>query len=556
MPDKDKLQRIHQNWNKTVPWAYLDPVHQNIPLAARDAHLRPPPPRISKDHDIFIGISNYRDIRRCGFTLFTAFSRAKHPERVTIGVVDQTQDDDTTCLDEYCKLAEASDWNECKFKSQVRIDARDSRASKGPTLARWQQQQLIENEEFCLNIDTHNQFLPNWDLEIVNEWLRTENEMAVLTTYPMGYDFIGPNLTHQRHYSSHLCNYLDRKSAFDVPIVGGMTLIEDSEAPQMSTLWGGGLSFSKCHAERRAPYDKHMNWVFWGEEYLRSMQLWTRGYDLYSPSRHGHVVFHNWSTNNGKMKRFWDNVTQVMTKAQHNKEEQLAYNRLRMVLTLPFDGPVDAQEIDKYHGGKVRSIEQFLRFSGISNVDSKLDEFRCEQLHWVPYAVPEIIEEFLPGWVMRDGRLSENNARADDRAVVNETWRRMEKELLLRVQQKLDTKTKPRAVVNETWRRMEKELLLRVQQKLDTMTKPRAVVNETWRRMEKELLLRVQQKLDTMTKPIAETSLLVRTMQHRLSVWSRPHEVLWPLALVWLGLISVWLVYKGTSAVVHRGAHK
>ncbi|ETV77606.1 hypothetical protein H257_08517 [Aphanomyces astaci] len=80
------------------------------------------------------------------------------------------------------------------------------------------------------------------------------------------------------------------------------------------------------------------------------------------------------------------------------------------------------------------------------------------------------------------------------------------------------------------------------------MTKPRAVVNETWRRMEKELLLRVQQKLDTMTKPIAETSLLVRTMQHRLSVWSRPHEVLWPLALVWLALISVWLMYKVIKA--------
>ncbi|RLO08656.1 hypothetical protein DYB28_013558 [Aphanomyces astaci] len=108
--------------------------------------------------------------------------------------------------------------------------------------------------------------------------------------------------------------------------------------------------------------------------------------------------------------------------------------------------------------------------------------------------------------------------------------------------------TKPRAVVNETWRRMEKELLLRVQQKLDTMTKPRVVMNETWRRMEKELLLRVQQKLDTITKPIAETSQLVRAMQHQLSEWNRPHEVLWPLALVWLGLISVWLVYKGRRA--------
>ncbi|KAF0718063.1 Aste57867_1941 [Aphanomyces stellatus] len=144
-----------------------------------------------------------------------------------------------------------------------------------------------------------------------------------------------------------------------------------------------------------------MNWVFWGEEYLRSMQLWTRGYDLYSPSRHGHVVFHNWSDDKGMKKRFSDNVTQMVTQEQHDKEVELAFNRLRLVLGLPFYGDVDALEIATYHGGHVRSVEQFLAFSGISNVDPTLDRARCEQLHWVPFAIPEIVEALLPGWTMR-----------------------------------------------------------------------------------------------------------------------------------------------------------
>ncbi|RHZ18304.1 hypothetical protein DYB31_010551 [Aphanomyces astaci] len=487
---KEHSQRIRQAWNDSVPWAYLDPVHQNVPLDVRDASLRPPPPRVPATFDIFIGIANFRDGPRCGFTLFTAFSRAKHPDRVIIGVVDQTQDDDTTCLDEYCKLAEASVWNECKFKSQVRVDARDSRESKGPTLARWQQQQLIKNEEFCLQIDSHSQFLQDWDTLMVDEWLKTDNEMAVMTSYPMNYGFMGPGHTRPDHYASHLCTYNKRHNTHDVPIIGGYLLVDDHNAPLMSALWGGCLSFSKCHAERRAPNDKHMNWVFWGEEYLRSMQLWTRGYDLYSPSKYGSVVFHNWSDDKGLKKRFSDNVTQVMTKEQHDKEEELAYNRLRMVLTLPFDGPVDAQEIDKYHGGKVRSVEQFLQFSGISNVDSNLDEYRCEQLHWVPYAVPEIIETFLPGYKMRPMPV----VRQVDQERMQDQWSQL--------------------------------------------------VNGSWRGEEKQLLVQLLAQLEAIKQPSADQAQHLREMRHQLGQLAQPHQGLWPLAFVWLGLISVWLVFN------------
>ncbi|ETV99363.1 hypothetical protein H310_08077 [Aphanomyces invadans] len=498
MSGKGGAQRIRQAWNDSVPWVYLDPAHQNIPLDARDAHVRPPPPRMPTTFDLFIGIANYRDGPRCGFTLFTAFSRAKHPERVKIGVVDQTQDNDTACVDEYCKLAEASEWKECKFKSQIRVDARDSRTSKGPTLARWQQQQLIQDEEFCLQIDSHSQFLQDWDVLLVEEWLKTDNEMAVLTSYPMNYGFMGPGFSRPDHYASHLCTYNKRRAnpsgvgTSDIPIIGGYLLVDAHNAPLMSALWGGCLSFSKCHAERRAPNDKHMNWVFWGEEYLRSMQLWTRGYDLYSPSKYGHVVFHNWSDDKGMKKRFWDNVTQVMTQEQHDMEEKLAYNRLRMVLTLPFKGPVDAEEVDKYHGGKVRSVEQFLKFSGISNTNPALDEFRCEQLHWVPYAVPEIIEAFLPGYTMR-----------------------------------------PIPGPNETNRT--------------------AGVDGTLGHQ--EVLVQLLQQLEALKVPSTDQLQHLREIRHEIALLNQPHEDLWPLAFVWLGVISVWLVYKNRrNADVAGGA--
>ncbi|CAK4659225.1 unnamed protein product [Aphanomyces euteiches] len=375
----------------------LDPLSQNIPLLDSQKHLRPPPPRIPTTYDIFIGVSAYRDGVRCGFTLFTAFSRATNPKRVYIGVVDQTMPDDPKCLDEYCKLANAH-WKECRYKDQVKIDARHALESMGPNIARYYQQQLVGDQEFCLQVDAHSQLLQDWDTILVKEWARTENEMAVLTNYPLSFRDLSDDGTYTQTDGSHLCDLMERHKVDDIPYMTGIKRIHNSEHPQMSTFFGACLSFSKCHAEKRAPVDKHMKWLFFGEEYLRSYVLWTNGYDLYSPSRHGGVVFHNWTAKAYEL-LYWKDVPKDREERKW-KEEAMSHNRLRAILKLPFHGEVDTTDINVYDQGTVRSTQQFLNFSGVSQVDAKLDEERCMQLHWVPYARPEIIERLLPGWSM------------------------------------------------------------------------------------------------------------------------------------------------------------
>lgn len=63
--------------------------------------------------------------------------------------------------------------------------------------------------------------------------------------------------------------------------------------PKLTTTWGAGYSFSKCHAERRVPYDPHLEGIFDGEEFSKMARLWTNGYDVYTP-RKGYVV-HDYS---------------------------------------------------------------------------------------------------------------------------------------------------------------------------------------------------------------------------------------------------------------------
>ncbi|CAK4652439.1 unnamed protein product [Aphanomyces euteiches] len=185
----------------------LYPETQNIPLDPAYAHLRPPPPRIPAVFDIFVGLSVFRDGIRCGYTVFTGFKRAAHADRLYFGIVDQVSDGDPRCIDEYCKLAKV-EWpnEECKYKSQVRVDERKASDSRGPTLARHYQQKLVGNQEFCLQLDAHSVFTNGWDLGLVEDWKTTQNEMGVLTTYLHDlHNFINPDGSNNRTCSAICC---------------------------------------------------------------------------------------------------------------------------------------------------------------------------------------------------------------------------------------------------------------------------------------------------------------------------------------------------------------
>ena len=61
-----------------------------------------------RDATIFVSVPQFRDGRRCGRTLMRLFESAKFPDRVSVGLIEQTDpdrpDDDPTCLREYCAL--------------------------------------------------------------------------------------------------------------------------------------------------------------------------------------------------------------------------------------------------------------------------------------------------------------------------------------------------------------------------------------------------------------------------------------------------------------------
>ncbi|TDH74114.1 hypothetical protein CCR75_000026 [Bremia lactucae] len=376
----------------------LDPSVQHIPVDPNDQRLRPPPAMIPATFLIHIGSSVFRDGVRCGKTIFTALKRAVKPDRFRFGIVEQLLDTDPKCLDEYCKLA-AIEWpqdTECRYKNFIQVNPRPAAEASGCTTARHLQQQMIQDEEFCLQVDGHSIFTNGWDEIMLNEWKRIDNEMAILSVYPHDlHDFVKENGDNNApDWIPHLCTIV--KGGNGLARIGSASIIHGSKFPQLSALWGGGLSFGKCHAERNVPIDSHTPWLWDGEEFVRAANFWTHGYDIYSPSRLGTVMYHNYSA---KPANFWKSSVDPAVKALNTER---SHNRVRLQLGIDFKGQVDASELDKYQFGSARSLHEFFQFAKV-RLDGFMNETNsCQQLHWVPYSNATVVEAIVAnGWKMK-----------------------------------------------------------------------------------------------------------------------------------------------------------
>ncbi|KAI9994530.1 hypothetical protein PInf_011252 [Phytophthora infestans] len=382
----------------TTTYLDLDPSVQHIPLDPHYKSLRPPAAKIPSTFEIHVGSSVFRDGVRCGKTLFTALQRAVNPGRLRFGILEQLVEGDPTCLDEYCKLALAQwpDYTGCRYKDQIQVTPRPAAEASGCTTARHQQQEMIGDEEFCLQVDGHSIFTNRWDEIMLDEWKRINNEMAVLSVYPHDiHDFVKDNGDNNApDWIPHLCTTI--KGGNGLTRIVGASIKRNANFPQLSALWGGGLSFSKCHAERNVPVDSHTPWLWDGEEFLRSADYWTHGYDLYSPSKIGNVLYHNYSK---KPASFWESPVDPAVKAL---DSEMTHNRVRLRVGLGFKGPVDAFELDKYKFGTARSFQQFMTFANMSFDGFMNESNSCGQLHWVPYSNASEVEEIVgDGWKMR-----------------------------------------------------------------------------------------------------------------------------------------------------------
>lgn len=281
-----------------------------VPYDAKNSHLDAPKPVGESWKDpkttLLISIASFRDAL-CPKTLFNLFTKAQYPGRITVSVIQQNvHGEDVDCLDTYCELME-EDWKAlgngkggeqfvCPYKEQVLIKRVNAKDARGPQWARAQASKVILDrplgkDEFCLQMDSHMDFVHNFDSHMMEMWAQTDNEYGILSTYVTASEnlhlFEGENAkgVNGVHEVPHLC-MITLQGQHSMPRNWGTKCARALPHPKLTnSIWGAGLSFSKCHAERKVPYDPHLPYIFDGEEFSRSVRFFTWGYDVYTPHR-------------------------------------------------------------------------------------------------------------------------------------------------------------------------------------------------------------------------------------------------------------------------------
>ena len=125
------------------------------------------------DSRIFISLAAYRDPELLP-TVRDALANARHPERLAFGICWQ-------------RAATDDDLREFAADSRFRILDVPYVESRGVCWARHEIQQLLRDEDFYFQFDSHTRFAEGWDEQLLTMFGDLGDERAVIGSYPPSY---------------------------------------------------------------------------------------------------------------------------------------------------------------------------------------------------------------------------------------------------------------------------------------------------------------------------------------------------------------------------------
>lgn len=195
------------NWVEYIPT--FDPRNAGKP--------KPDPPAKGswegEDVNLVISISSFRD-KLCPVTLFNLYTKAQHPARILVQVVQQNvHGHDLDCYDEYCELmhqrwkrrpdAAEGDVYSCPYSANIHVMRINADEAKGPQWARAIGSTMLQDtfasvaaaaaageetdsawaritpgSSFCMQMDAHMDVVTHYDRLQIAMWADAKNEMV------------------------------------------------------------------------------------------------------------------------------------------------------------------------------------------------------------------------------------------------------------------------------------------------------------------------------------------------------------------------------------------
>lgn len=294
----------------------------------------------NNNETILIEIAAYCDPEVVN-TVKSALIQADYPDRIHFSICYQSDN-----LDDYNELKKIKN---CKIKYLKESEAR------GSVYARYLCQQMIGDEKYIYQIDSHMRFVKHWDTKIIKQLESLNDPKAILSVYP-------PFCTEE------MMKYPLDDKIYDNPADGGVMYTngfrdpstyflscasmsiknDDYRAYTKNAFIAAGNFFTYTQAHKEVLHDKEM--YFYGDELPMSIRLFTHGWNVYSPGES--YIYHQYERKNQKIPS--------VTNAIKNENKRL------MAL-------LDIKGSSKEFGlGTKRTLEEYEKFSGVDFKNKKI----------------------------------------------------------------------------------------------------------------------------------------------------------------------------------------
>ena len=333
------------------------------PVAARES---------TSGDSIFVSIASYRD-SQCAPTIEDMFERARHPEAIFVGVVQQHYHDDASCIPK-AFLAEACQLQHFCPSDNIQYRWIPPRRARGPTFGRYVGALMWRGEKYYMMIDSHNRFVTHWDAVVIRMHSSLPNpRYGVLSHYPSAWYNEGDpreknvnEVLDNRPTTSFLCTAKFAGGLGYIKLDGYVVPTADRPRPQP---WAAaGFLFADARLLQEVPFDPHLHYIFDGEEILFSVRMWTHGYDMFSPNTN--VLYHYYYRPSAP--KFWSTVPKGYGSMQSAAQRRVQWmlgslirgTGKRMVPANTSEAGV-VIEADKYGLGTARSLAAWYEYAGV-----------------------------------------------------------------------------------------------------------------------------------------------------------------------------------------------
>lgn len=316
-----------------------------------------------KPGTLLVSISSYRD-DECSVTIKQIFEKAKDPSKIFVAIVQQNK---SKFVKEDC-LYNCEICREKLINGQIRRKHLGHLKARGPCFARYIASKMSMGEEYYVQIDSHTNFVQDWDKILWDQIKATGDPKAIIGAYPPTEGQL--NEFKRGNFSKTISMCSAHFNNDGIPeLRAHIVTAPSNKKPFMIPFLGANLMALPLQALIDVPFDPYLNYLFFGEEILYSVRLWTHGYNMYAPVEP--FCTHHYGRHDKP--KYWTDHSKFQ-KCKHK-----AVQRVKFFLGMLSMDKVPKEyryDLSVYGPGNERSLKSYYDFAHIDVKNKKMSK-RC-----------------------------------------------------------------------------------------------------------------------------------------------------------------------------------